>query len=150
MTSRARRAGSSRASAALFEEVDLSRPGEIHPGGRTSRLQTLRDVLSPDAGALAGLARLVRLEVLFTLDDNLFRPVPPDPNRYVYYSIAREALRWLDDHGHLWPFYEAWREGVLEDPTGERAFAKAVGKTPAEATPEWLAWIGSAASEGAR
>jgi hypothetical protein len=131
----------------LFEELDLSHPGEIRPRAHF-RLQTLRDVLAhPDAGPYVGLAGLVRLDALFAFDDKALTPATGDPNAYLYVAVASQALRWLDDQGHLWPFYEAWRDGVLEDRTGERAFAKVVGKTPAAATPEWLAWIDSAASE---
>jgi hypothetical protein len=50
-------------------------------------------------------------------------------------------MRWLDAGGKLWPFYQAWRGGVLDDPSGERAFERVVGKTPAEANRAWVAWV---------
>ena len=39
------------------------------------------------------------------------------------------------------PIYRLFRENILTDPTGERVFTAVVGKTPAEVTPDWLAWI---------
>ena len=41
---------------------------------------------------------------------------------------------WMDGQSKLWPFYHAWRDGFSSDPTGERAFATTMGKTPAELT----------------
>jgi hypothetical protein len=41
----------------------------------------------------------------------------------------------------LWQFYHAFRDGFAEDPTGEKAFSKTVGMTPAQATNPWLRWV---------
>ena len=50
-------------------------------------------------------------------------------------------MRWLDAGGKLWPFYWAWRDGVLDDPSGEKAFMRVVGRTPAEANGDWARWV---------
>lgn len=46
--------------------------------------------------------------------------------------MARYACQWLDERGKLWPFYRAWRDGVRDDPSGEKAFERIVGMTQAE------------------
>jgi hypothetical protein len=126
---------------ALLEVPDFSHPPAVH-GKAHFRLQTLRDTL---AGKDAALASSIRLDALFAMvDDASFREAP----LYVHYACAREALRWLDDIGKLWPWYRAFRENALEDPRGIAAFTRIVGKSPADATAGWLAWIQSDAAEG--
>jgi hypothetical protein len=126
----------------LFESVDLSHPGEIRPKAHF-RLQTLRDTL---ASKDADLAASIRLDALFAMvDDASFREAPV----YLHYAISREALRWLSDTGKLWPWYRDFRDHALEDPRGIDAFTRIVGKSPADATADWLAWIHSDAAEGA-
>ncbi len=123
--------------AAQLELADFSPPGEVH-GKAHFRLQTLRTLLSsPDAGAG------VRLDAVFALQDTQL----VGPEAYVGYAMAREALRWMDSRRRLWRFYRGWRDGILGDPTGEKAFVAAFGKTPREATGEWLAWIKSPEAE---
>ena len=67
---------------------------------------------------------------------------------YLHYGLSREALRWLDHLGKLWTWWAAARDAVLEDPTGEATFTKVVGKSPADATADWIAWIQSREAEG--
>jgi len=46
----------------------------------------------------------------------------------------------MDAEGTLWPFYEAWRDGLEEleeDRKGLKAFTKATGMTPKEADAAW-------------
>ena len=69
------------------------------------------------------------------------------PTAYIRYAVSREAMRWLDSQHKLWPFFRAFRDAVLDDPTGEKSFTAVMGKTPAAATPEWLAWIRSPEAE---
>ncbi len=126
---------------AVLEVPDFSHPGEIH-GKAHFRLQTLRDTL---ASKDAALAASIRLDALFAMTDAAsFREAP----LYVHYAMAREALRFLDFRGQLWTWYRAFRESALEDPRGVAAFTRIMGKSPADATADWLAWIQSAAAEG--
>lgn len=123
---------------ALFELADPTPDGQVHAKAHM-RLQTLRTALTkPD------YAQLVRLDVLFSLtDDTSYRK-----HEALSYAMAREFLRWADSKGKLWPFYRLFRDGVLTDPTGEKAFAAVFdGKTPADATGDFLSWVGSAAAE---
>jgi len=126
--------------ASLFELPDFSQPGQIH-GKAHFRLQTLRDALKRRA-----TAPLVRLDALFEMTPEEF-DAGRDPLAYLHYASAREAMRWLDSKNELWPFYGAFRDGVLADPTGEKAFDRVVGKSPSDATADWLHWITSVASE---
>jgi hypothetical protein len=125
----------------LFEVVDFSTQGEIH-GKAHFRLQTLRDALASKDPAVAAS---VSLDALFAMTtDATFR----GPREYLHYALAREALRWLDANGKLWSWWSLFREGALEDPTGVAAFTKVVGKSPAAATADWIAWIQSREAEG--
>ncbi len=122
---------------ALFEVSEL-RPDGTFGFGAHFRLQTLRTALSKP-----GFDNMVKLDALFTWStDEVFRKNEP-----LHYACAREALRWLHSQGLLWPFYVAWRDRVIEDPTGEQAFEKVLEKTPAEATEAWRAWLTSADAE---
>ena len=125
----------------LFEVVDFSTPGEIH-GKAHFRLQTLRDALASKDPAVAAS---VSLDALFAMTtEATFR----GPREYLHYSLAREAVRWLDARGKLWIWWSSLREGALEDPTGVATFTKVVGKSPAAATADWIAWIQSREAEG--
>jgi hypothetical protein len=123
--------------AALFERPDFSVPGEIH-GMPTPRLDALRDALkSPDT------ARLVSLDALFALTtDDAFRE-----NEALHDAASRHFMRWLDSRQKLWPWYHAYRDGVLTDPTGEKAFAAVTGTTPAQANAAFVAWVQSPEGE---
>jgi len=122
---------------ALLESAHPTPDGELHPQAHF-RLLTLRTALTkPD------YAPLVRLDVLFGLrDDAAFRR-----HEALSYSLAREFLRWADSRHYLWAFYRLFSEGVLTDETGEKAFATVFGKTPADATDEFLDWIRSKEAE---
>jgi hypothetical protein len=53
-------------------------------------------------------------------------------------------MRWMDSKRHkLWQWYHAYRDGVLTDPTGEKAFIATFGETPAQANTEFVAWVTS-------
>lgn len=125
--------------ASLFElpEFTKSPSGVPQVSGKPHfRLQTLRTAL-----ANPKLAPQVRLDVLFSLtDDKTFT----DPaTYYLHYALAREAMRYLDGRHQLWTFYHRWREGILDDPTGEKSFVAVVGSTPAVVTETWLQWLRS-------
>jgi hypothetical protein len=118
----------------LFEMPDVTTtPGEIHGRTNPRRLAHLRHALASPA-----TRGQVTLEALFAMSDDDFR----GKGRELWYAIARTLCQWLDDdQRRLWAFYRAWRDGQKTDPTGEKAFRSVVGKTPAEATAEWLEWV---------
>lgn len=122
---------------ALLESARPTPDGELHPQAHF-RLATVRTALTKPA-----YAPLVRLDVLFGLRDAAaFRK-----NEALFYGLAREFLRWADSRHQLWPLYRLMRDGVLTDETGEAAFATVFGKTPADATNEFLDWIRSKEAE---
>ncbi len=122
--------------AALFEAAQID--GDQLRFGAHFRLETLRTALGDPA-----LAPEVKLDTLFTwVTDATFRS-----HESLHYAVAREALRWLHSQGLLWPWYAAWRDGVLTDPTGEQAFQAVVHKSLVEATEPWRAWLTSADAE---
>ncbi len=122
---------------ALFEVAEME--GDTLRFGAHFRLETLRKALVDPAWAAE-----VKLDTVFTwASDATFRA-----HEALHYAAAREALRWLHSQGLLWPFYSAWRDGVLDDPTGEKAFAAVVHKTPAEASEAWISWLRSEEAEG--
>jgi hypothetical protein len=123
--------------ASLYELPDFNPPGEIH-GKAHFRLPTLRTQLASPATA-AG----VRLDAVFKLEPTAFR----GKNAYLAYALSREAMRWLDAQHKLWSFFRTWREGTLEDETGEKSFATVMGKSPVEASAAWVAWLQSPEAE---
>lgn len=126
--------------AALFEVVTYDEKTGDARFGAHFRIKSLRTALKR-----SDYAPKVTLEHLFTLrDDKSFKQ-----DRELDYALARETLRFIyEKHGDaLWRFYRSWRDGIITDPTGERAFASSMdGKTPADVTPEFLAWVQSSES----
>jgi len=91
-----------------------------------------------------------RLDALFAMDTFTFLTLDPahpeagptDPakeNRH--YGLSRYFVQWLDRQGRLWPFFRAWRDGIATDPTGEKAFAAVVGRTPGQADADWETYV---------
>jgi hypothetical protein len=117
--------------ASLFEAPVLPRPGEIH-GTKNWRLPRLVAGLSTPAERDEA-----RLERLFGMSDETFR----DKREKLHYATARYTCQWLDAKGWLWPFYRRWRDGVAGDPTGEKSFEAIVGKSPRNASDEWVRWV---------
>ncbi len=117
--------------ASLFEAPVIPKAGEIH-GVKNWRLPRLLSGMTSDAER-----KDARLDALFALTDDAFR----GPKEKLYYATARYVCQWLDARGMLWPFYRAWRDGVESDPTGEKAFERATGQTPASANAAWTAWV---------
>jgi hypothetical protein len=78
-----------------------------------------------------------RMDRLFGMSDDTFRGKDED----LHYALARYLCQWLEHEGHLWPFYRAWRDGYVGDPTGEKAFTSVVGESPAEANDAWARWV---------
>jgi len=120
--------------AALFEKPVFEPAGEIH-GATNWRQESL-------VAALASPAKRgkVHLPALFALSDASLDTADQD----LSYAMARAFCQWLDEHGQLWPFYRAWRDGVAEDPRGEKSFAQVTGMTPAQADGPWLEWVKAA------
>ena len=44
---------------------------------------------------------------------------------------------WLEEKGQPSAFDRAWREGVKDDPTGEKTFLRVTGATAEDAQPRW-------------
>jgi hypothetical protein len=118
--------------ASVFEAPRFDTAGDVH-GDRNERDDRLLAALQSvtEAGE-------VRLEALFGMTDARFREREGEELRY---AMARSALRWLDSQGKMWPFYEALRDGVGADATGESAFRSVMGVAPRAAAPAWIAWI---------
>ncbi len=117
--------------ASLFERPSIPRPGEIHGKKNWRHPRLLRALRSRRGREFASLERL------FPMSDEVFR----GRNEDLGYSMARYVCQWLDSDGLLWPFYQRWRDDFAADPSGEKAFTAVVGKTPAEANPEWARWV---------
>jgi hypothetical protein len=117
--------------ASLFEAPVLAKPGEIH-GAKNWRLPRLRAALASPKERDAA-----RLDALFGMSDGQFR----DADEPLHYAMARYVCQWLDEQGKLWAFYRAWRDGAQDDPTGENAFARTVGRTPGAANEAWWSWV---------
>lgn len=117
--------------ASLFEHFYFSAPGQIH-GAKNWRYPRLAQALrSKNERAEASLS------ALFALSDQQFR----GDKEALNYATARYLCMWLDERGHLWPFYQRWRDHHLEDRSGAKSFEAVIGKTPAEANAEWTAWV---------
>jgi hypothetical protein len=119
--------------ASLFEQFYLPRPGEIR-GGKNWRWPRLIAAMRSKKEK-----ELATLPALFGMSDEVFRGEMESLN----YATARYFCQWLDQKNLLWPFYQRWRDDFENDPTGEKAFLKVVGKTPADAHEEWSRWVRS-------
>lgn len=117
--------------ASLFEAPSLPRRGEIH-GVKNWRHPRLITALAAPAEKES-----TRLDALFGMDDETFRNDAED----LHYAMARYTCQWLDGKGKLWDFYRGWRDGVADDPNGEKAFAAAMGASPQEANAAWVKWV---------
>lgn len=119
--------------ASLYEAPLMPKKGEIH-GAKNWRYRYLQPALATADGR-----RKVSLPALFATTDDAFRG--EDESRH--YAGARFFCQWLDEQGKLWDFYKAFRDGKKDDPRGEKAFAKVMGKTPEEANDAWIGWARS-------
>jgi hypothetical protein len=116
--------------ASLYERPSYPKAGEIT--GKTNwRLPRLKKAMrSKTDKDLATLHRLVGMS------DEVFRGDDED----LHYSMGRYFAQWMDEQDLLWPFYRTWRDDFANDPTGAATFEAIVGKTPEEATPDWVKW----------
>jgi hypothetical protein len=117
--------------ASLYEAFALPKAGEIK-GAKNFRWPRLVEALnSKSERALASVP------ALFAMSDKVFRGKHEGLN----YATARYFCMWMDGQKKLWPFYQAWRDDFANDPTGEKAFAKVMGKSPTELDAAWAAWV---------
>ena len=116
--------------ASLFEAPVIPKAGEIHGVKNWRHPRLKRALLSPVDREDA------RLDVMFTMRDELFRSANED----LHYAMARYVCQWLDECGKLWAFYQRWRDTVATDPPGATAFQQVGGMTPAAASPVWSRW----------
>jgi hypothetical protein len=56
------------------------------------------------------------------------------------YALARSFCAWLEEKGKLWEFYRTWRDGVVADERGEKAFERVMGMTVEGAEAPWREW----------
>ena len=117
--------------ASLFEAPSLPRKGEIH-GVRNWRHPRLLSAFGEPRERPT-----TRLESLFGMDDDTFRDASED----LHYAMARYVCQWLDGKDKLWAFYQTWRDGVSDDPTGARAFTTVMGSAPGDANEAWTRWV---------
>lgn len=118
--------------ASLYEAFALPKPGEIRGAAKNWRLPRLRAALSSKAERPHA-----SLPALFAMSDDEFRGAREDLN----YATARYFCEWLEGQNKLWAFYHAWRDDYAKDPTGEKAFSKVMGKSPAELDAQWASWV---------
>lgn len=115
--------------ASLYEAPILPKQGEIH-GAKNWRYPQL-------SAAFFKKKEHTTLPTLFSLSDAQFR----DDDESLHYAMARYFCQWMDAHGHLWKFYQSWRDDFKNDPTGEKSFRAVTGKSVAEADKEWRVWV---------
>ena len=119
--------------ASLYEAFSLPKKGEIR-GHKNFRLPGLLSALGSKTQRVHA-----SLPALFAMTDKEFRGTREGLN----YATARYFALWMDTQKKLWPFYQAWRDDCGNDPTGEKAFRKTMGKTPTELDAAWAAWVRS-------
>jgi len=135
--------------AALYENPVFSCGRGFITGIRNWRYPDVKAALdSPDEASPSRLDALFAMGTVafLTLDPSHPETGPTDPakeNRH--YALSRFFAQWLDRQGRLWPFFRAWRDGIATDPTGEKAFAAVVGRTPGQADADWEAYVRSLA-----
>lgn len=126
--------------ASLFEAPVFTADGGIQGLPKNRRQPRLRAALASPRERPE-----VRLDAVFGMPADTFEARvdggTDGSRRSLHYAMAREMMAWLDERGELWPFFHAWRDGFDADPTGANAFRAVVGKTPEEATAEWLRWV---------
>ncbi len=117
--------------ASLFEGFTLPKPGEIR-GVKNWRHPALLSAFNSKRSLM-----YASIPVLFGLSDEEFRGEREGLN----YATARYFCQWMDAQDKLWPFYQAWRDDFVNDPTGEKAFEKTMGKSTTGANASWASWV---------
>jgi hypothetical protein len=119
--------------ASLYEAFALPKDGEIR-GQKNFRLPGLLAAMRSKTER-----EHARLTALFGMSDKEFR----GPREGLNYALARYFCMWMESQKTLWKFYHAWRDDFAHDPTGEKAFASVMGKTPAGMDATWASWVRS-------
>lgn len=117
--------------ASLYEAFSMPKKGEIHGNKNFRHPQLLSWLQSKKGRAYANLP------TLFAMTNKQFR----GDHEGLHYAMARYFCQWMDTQKKLWPFYRAWRDDWAHDPTGEKAFEAATGKTPADLDAAWASWV---------
>jgi hypothetical protein len=117
--------------ASLYEAFTFPKAGEIR-GRKNFRHPNLLAALRSDPEQSRP-----NLPALFAKSDDVFR----GPDESLNYATARYFCQWMDSQRRLWPFYRAWRDDFANDPSGVKAFARVMGKSPSEANAAWVAWV---------
>jgi hypothetical protein len=117
--------------ASLYEAPVVYAPGEIRGVKNWRHPRLLHAIASPKERSS------VRLDALFGMPDDTFRGDDED----LHYAMARYACQWLDQKKLLWPFYQRWRDTFANDHDGEKAFTDVVGRSPMDATSDWVKWV---------
>jgi hypothetical protein len=129
--------------ASLFEAPFFTKDGGIHGVARNWRHARLLSAFASKTEREAA-----RLDALFGMSTRDFLGIPREGHvrdadesvRNLHYATARSVAAWLDEQGRLWPFYRAWRDGVADDPTGEKAFERVMGAPAAAMNAAWVKW----------
>lgn len=116
--------------ASLYEAPALPKPGEIRGVKNWRHPRLVAALRSKEHRNTA------RLDKLFSMSDSAFR----DDDEDLHYAMARYVCQWLEGQGKLWAFYAKYRDTFKADPSGARAFAEVMGKTPAESHAAWAKW----------
>ena len=102
-----------------------------HIAGMTNwRLDGLQEAIAED--------RTIKLSELVATTSEQFY----GPRSGLHYAMARYLLYWLQEKGKLRQFYERFRDGAAEDPTGARTLCEALGvKDLDEFQAGWQKWV---------
>jgi hypothetical protein len=117
--------------ASLYEKPILTTPGEIGVGPNKRHDVLVDELAHPTTH------ETIDLEALFSLDLAAFE----NGNKWLYYAMAHDFCWWGEKRGWLWDFYRHWQQHSDRDKTGRWSFRKVTGKSPKEASEEWLAWV---------
>jgi hypothetical protein len=125
--------------ASLFEAPMFAADGSLHVVPKNRRQERLRAAFrSPKE------RDEVTLPKLFAMDAVTFNARidgGKDQSRHSRnYALARSFCAWLEEKGKLWEFYRTWRDGVVADERGEKAFERVIGMTVEGAEAPWREW----------
>jgi hypothetical protein len=118
----------------LYEAPVLPREGDIagQDNWRYAQLRAAVEARDPRA----------HLDTLFGMSDDAFRGESVSTS-LLHLGMARATCQWLDEQGQLWPLFHAWRDARADggDADGMEAFQRVRRQSPAEADPDWRAWV---------
>ena len=91
---------------------------------------------------LPRLQEAIRLKELVALRDLVAttREQFCGPLEDLHYAEARYLCMYMQEHGLLKTFYQRFRDGCTEDPTGAETLRAVFGKPLDEIQKEWIAW----------